>query len=467
MKAGKSEPFDNGAESQRPYVGQESKKDRDSRFSERFSPTGLLLLVILVALIAEGAGILLESIMARDSDHGGMLIHSFEMFIFLAAAFFLLYLPLNRRLQEKEMAVQTMRESEQNLQKAMQEREQHLRMALEGSNSGLWDWELTTGKAYYSPSSEQILGYQPGELDQSIKAWENLLNPEDRDHVLNLLNDHLEGRSPSYESEHRVRCKSGEWVWFHAMGRVTARDSLGNPLRMIGTFNNVTDRKKAEAEIHRLWQHLDRAGESERLRVSQDLHDHLGQLVTGLQLGLGVFKREQVDRCQKLIDLTTQLGNEIRNVTSRLRPPALDTGLVPALEYDLERLKLHFQDLRVGLQARGMERERMDPEAEIALFRVYQEAVNNVVKHAKARTIDIRLQKEGTEIILAIKDDGIGFDVQQALSVKEGQRGMGLFGMQERVAALNGRLEVISRPGWGTTLMAILPFRPLDPKVMS
>lgn len=442
-------------------------RDRDTQASERFTPTELLLLVIFVALIAEGSGILLETIMNRNGDQGGILIHSVEMLIFLGAAFFLLYIPLNRRLQEKDKAMQVMRESEQSLQQAMQEREQHLRLALEGSNSGLWDWDLTTGKAYYSPSGEQILGYQPGELDLSIKAWENLLNPEDREQVLHLLNNHLEGRSPSYESEHRVRCKSGEWIWFHAMGRVTVRDQKGHPLRMIGIFHNVTDRKKAEAEIHRLWQHLDRAGESERARVAQDLHDHLGQLVTGLQLGLGVFKREQVDRCQKLIDLTTQLGNEIRNVTSRLRPPALDTGLVPALEYDLERLKLHFQDLRVSLQARGLERERLDPEAEIALFRVYQEALNNAVKHSKARTIDIRLQKEGAEIILAVKDDGIGFDVQKALAVQDGQKGMGLLGMHERVAALDGRLDIISRPGWGTTLMAILPFRPQEPKVMS
>jgi PAS domain S-box-containing protein len=398
--------------------------------------------------------------MEQTGKSGGLFIHFFEIFIFLASAFFLLYLPLKHRLSVKEKSVQTMRESEKHLQQVMQEREQHLRLALEGSSSGLWDWNMATGQAYYSPSSEQILGYQPGELEQSVRTWENLLSPEDREHVMKALCDHLDGHTSFYETEHRLLSKSGKWVWFHAMGRVTSRASQGRPLRMIGTFNDVTDRKRAEAEIHLLWQHLDRASENERARLAQDHHDQLGQLVTGLQLGLGTYKREQDDRCQKLIDLTTQLGNEIRTVTARLQPPALDTGLVPALEYDLERLRHHLHDLRISLHAQGLERERLEPEAEITLFRIYQEAFNNAVKHAQAKTIDIRLQKEGAEIILAVKDDGVGFDVQQAFTGKRDQQGIGLFSMQERVAALEGRLEIISRPKWGTTVMAILPYRP-------
>jgi signal transduction histidine kinase len=284
---------------------------------------------------------------------------------------------------------------------------------------------------------------------------------------MNRLNAHLEGRTPTYENEYRVRGKSGAWFWFHAMGRVTSRDQEGRPLRMIGIFNNITDRKKDEEEIHLLWQHLDRAGENERARLAQDLHDQLGQMVTGLQLGLGAFKRVQVEQCQKLIDLTTQLGTEIRNVTTRLRPPALDTGLVPALEYDIERLRQHLAEYQITLHAPGLERERLHPEAELTLFRIYQEALNNAVKHAQARTIDIRLQREGPEIILAVKDDGSGFDVNQTHATNNGHQGIGLLGMQERIAALGGRLEIISKPKWGTTVMAILPFRPQEPEVMS
>jgi len=430
------------------------------RLSDRLSPTGLLLLVVLVALIAEGTGILLETLIEQTGQHGGLLIHYVEITIFLSSAFFILYLPLKQRIKEKEKKVLLMQESEKQLQQEMQERERHLHLALEGSNSGLWDWDLDTGKTYFSPSGEQILGYAAGELPQTISTWENLLSSEDREQVMNALKAHLDGRTPYYETEYRLRSKSGQLIWFHAMGRVTARDENGRALRMIGTFNNISDRKKAEAEIHLLWKHLDRAGEDERSRVAQDLHDQLGQMVTGLQLGLGVFKREQIDRCQKLIDLTTQLGNEIRNVTARLRPPALDTGLVPALEYDLDRLRQHLHEVRITLHAPGLEKVRLESDAEISIFRIYQEALTNAVKHAQAKTIDIRLQREGDDIILAVKDDGRGFDVPNALAPNRERHGIGLLGMQERVSALGGRLEVISRPGWGTTVMAILAYRP-------
>jgi PAS domain S-box-containing protein len=434
----------------------EVKRKYQPKGIEKFSPNELMLLFILVFLCSEGSGILLESYLESLGKPGGLLIHLVEIFLFLMATFLIVYLPLKRRLADKEKTVEAMRESEQ-----------HLRLALEGTNSGLWDWDLSTSMAYYSPSGEKLLGYEPGELEQSIKTWEKLLNPEDREQVMKRLQDHLEGRTSTYEGEYRVRSKSGEWVWFHTLGRVTSRDEQGRPLRMLGMFNNVTDRKNTEAEVHQLLQHIDRAGEDERARVAQDLHDQLGQMVTGLQLGLGVFKREQVEQCQKLIDLTTQLGNEIRSVSSRLRPPALDTGLVPALEYDLERLRRHLQGLRISLNAPGLELERLDPEAEITLFRIYQEALNNAVKHAEARTIDIRLQREGSEIILAVKDDGKGFDVHKVSAARKGQEGIGLLGMKERVASLGGRLEILSKPMLGTTIMAILPFNPQEPKVMS
>jgi signal transduction histidine kinase len=236
-----------------------------------------------------------------------------------------------------------------------------------------------------------------------------------------------------------------------------------------GTHTDITRRKQAEAALHLLWQQLDRTAENERTRLARDLHDQLGQLVTVLQLDLGVFKRTlqepgDVVRCRQLIDLTTQLGHEIRHVTARLRPPALDSGLVPALKYDLEHLRKHLQDLQITFQAPGLERHRLEPEVEISLFRIYQEALNNAVKHARARTIDIRLQREGSEILLAVQDDGVGFEPQLAFPGERNQGGVGLVGMRERVAALGGRLEIISSPGQGTTVKAFLRDRPQEPE---
>jgi PAS domain S-box-containing protein len=354
------------------------------------------------------------------------------------------------------------------MEEELRKSEERLRLALEGTSSGLWDWDLTTGKAYYSQSGERILGYAPGDLEHSEQAWEELLHPEDRPLVLKVLQDHLEGRSSFYETEHRLRRKSGEWSWFHALGQVIARDSEGRALRMVGTFNEATKRKTAEEQIHQLYRHLDRTEEDERASLARDLHDELGQLVTVLQLELGSFRQplpeqEHAAKCKQLIDLTTQLAHGIRNVTARLRPPALDTGLVPAMEYNIDRMEEHLTDLRITLHAPGLERQRLQPEAEIALFRIYQEALSNVIKHARARTVDIRLQQKGDEIIFAVQDDGVGFEPDPEHTATGKPSGLGLVGMRERLTALGGRLKIISAPGRGTTIMAVLPFRPQNP----
>lgn len=421
------------------------------------SPGRLLWVVILVFFLAETGEWLILVRIHPDISVTEIFIDLASMLVVLGPAYYFFYLPFQAQWRERQRMEEELRKSEERL-----------RLALEGTSSGLWDWDLTTGKAYYSPSGERILGYAPGELEHSVQTWKDLLHPEDYPHVMKLMDDHLEGRSSFYETDHRLRRKSGEWAWFHAMGQVIARDSRGRALRMVGTFNDATARKEAEEQIHHLWQHLDRAGEDERARLARDLHDEFGQLVTVLQLELGVLKhplpkREHLARCRQLIDLTTQLGNEIRNVTARLRPPALDTGLVPALEYNLERLREHMDDLRITLHAPGLERQRLGPEVEIVLFRSYQEAINNVIKHARARTVDIRLQREGTEIVLAVQDDGVGFEPDQEQAAAGSSPGLGLVGMRERLTALGGRLKIVSAPGRGTTVMAFLPYRPREP----
>ncbi|HXV21711.1 MAG TPA: PAS domain-containing protein [Desulfuromonadales bacterium] len=420
------------------------------------SPGRLLWVVILVLFIAEIGEWLIKAKLHPTISVTEIFIDVASMLIVLWPAYYFFYRPFKTQWQERQQMEEELRKSEERL-----------RLALEGTKSGLWDWDLTTDKGYYSPSGERILGYAPGELDQSVQTWKDLLHPEDRLPVLKLLQHHLDGRSSFYETEHRLRRKSGEWSWFHAMGQVIARDSEGRALRMVGTFNEATKRKTAEEQIHQLYRHLDRTEEYERAGLARDLHDELGQLVTVLQLELGSFRQplpeqEHAAKCKQLIDLTTQLAHGIRNVTARLRPPALDTGLVPAMEYNLDRMEEHLKDLRITLHAPGLERQRLQPDAEIALFRIYQEALSNVIKHARARTVDIRLQQKGDEIIFAVQDDGVGFEPDPEHTATGKPSGLGLVGMRERLTALGGRLEIISAPGRGTTIMAVLPYRPLE-----
>ncbi|HXV21713.1 MAG TPA: PAS domain-containing protein [Desulfuromonadales bacterium] len=421
------------------------------------SPGRLLLVVILSILLAEVGERLLLGHAFPESDLPHAFIDMISMLVVLVPIYFIIYRPF-----------QTQWHQRQRMEEALKTSEERLKYALEAINDGVWDWLVPTGEVYFSPRWQTMLGYEPGELASHYSSWESHLHPEDREKTLQALTDHVNGLTPSYQSEYRMRTKDGHDIWILDRGRVVERDSAGKALRVTGTHTDITMRKQAEAALHLLWQQLDRTAENERARLARDLHDHLGQLVTVLQLDLGVFKRtlqepEDVARCRQLIDLTTQLGHEIRQVTARLRPPALDSGLVPALKYDLENLRKHLYDLQITFQAPGLERQRLEPEVEITLFRIYQEALNNAVKHARARTIDIRLQREGSEILLAVQDDGVGFEPQLTLPGEKNQGGIGLVGMRERVAALGGRLEIISSPGEGTTVKAFLPNQPQEP----
>ena len=437
------------------------KEWREKHLLFTITPVRLLWVIILVIFLAETGEWLIKARIHPDISVTEILIDVVSMLVVLWPAYYFFYRPFQAQWDKRQRMEEELRKSEERL-----------RLALEGTSSGLWDWDLTTGKAYYSVGGESVLGYAPGEMEHSVQTWKELIHPEDYPLVMKVLQDHLEGRSSFYETDHRLRRKSGEWSWFHAIGQVISRDSEGRALRMVGTFNEATRRKEAEEQIHQLCRYLDRTEENERVHLARDLHDELGQLVTVLQLELGSFRQplpeqEHTAKCRQLIDLTTQLAHGIRNVTARLRPPALDTGLVPALEYNLERMGEHLKDLRITLHAPGLERQRLQPEAEIALFRIYQEALSNVIKHARARTVDIRLQQKGDEITLAVQDDGVGFDPNPDHPSTGKPPGLGLVGMRERLTALGGRMEIVSRPGRGTTIMAILPYRPLQPRQTS
>jgi two-component system sensor histidine kinase UhpB len=421
------------------------------------APGRLLLLVILAIFLAEvGEGLLLMNV-PPASKLTQIFIDMASMLVVLSPVYFFIYRPFRNQWNDH-----------QRLQAELGKSEQRLKYALEAINDGVWDWIVPTDEVYFSPRWQTMLGYEPGELESHYSTWESHLHPDDREWAIQALTDHVAGTNPSYESEYQMRTKDGRYIWILDRGRVVERDAAGKALRVTGTHTDITRRKQAEAALHLLWQQLDRTAENERTRLAQDLHDQLGQLVTVLQLDLGVFKRtlqqpKDVDRCRQLIDLTTQLGHEIRHVTARLRPPALDSGLVPALKYDLEHLRSHLYDLQITFKAPGLERHRLEPEVEITLFRIYQEALNNAVKHARARTIDIRLQREDSEIILVVQDDGVGFEPQKAFPGEMDHEGLGLVGMRERVAALGGRLEINSSPGRGTTVMAFLRDRPQEP----
>jgi signal transduction histidine kinase len=244
-------------------------------------------------------------------------------------------------------------------------------------------------------------------------------------------------------------------------------DDLGFGLQALRTRAALDHERQGMAESRRqlraLAARLEAVREEEKSRIARDLHDELGQLLTGLQMDLRWVERRLgdlsdgpavnalIDRVVGAAELADQTTAAVQRIASELRPGALDRlGLVPALRQEARR----FQE-RTGLACRAELDEALPepaPEAATALYRICQEAMTNVSRHAQASQVVVRLAGEGGEVVLRVEDDGRGLT-----AADHGPAALGLLGMQERASRLGGRVEFTDREGRGTVVTARLP----------
>jgi len=197
------------------------------------------------------------------------------------------------------------------------------------------------------------------------------------------------------------------------------------------------------------------AQERERRHVARELHDEAGQALASLRFGLRLLEREAAEggavtvRVAELIRTTDAVIDGLHRLAADLRPASLDhLGLDAALRQYSRSTAATF-GLDVRFKARGFTGERLPPVVETALFRVVQEAVTNVVRHARASRVDVLLEHRGDRVLAMVEDDGAGFEPDR---VQSGEH-FGLLGLRERAEALDGSLTVESAPGAGTTLV--------------
>lgn len=146
-------------------------------------------------------------------------------------------------------------EQRQKAEEALRESEERLKLVLEGSNSGFWDWDVVSDAVNFSRSYIEMLGYPPGEIEPTEAAIRELIHPDDCPRVMKSLNDHLTGLTPAYAVELRLRMKAGGWVWIINRGKVVARDASGAPLRVAGTSTDISERKQYEENLRYLSTH--------------------------------------------------------------------------------------------------------------------------------------------------------------------------------------------------------------------
>lgn len=212
-------------------------------------------------------------------------------------------------------------------------------------------------------------------------------------------------------------------------------------------------------EANKALRHLNVALEDEAKRIAHALHDETGPLLTSLHLVLARVARESPSavhpQLEEIKELLKEMEERLRSLAHEIRPTILDDlGLVPALEFLAQQMSK-----RTGVRIRvsGDANRRLPAPVETALYRIVQEALTNVAKHAKAPSARVELQRENGLVRCVIRDEGIGFPASTQPSVDESQRGLGLKGIKERLQSLGGDLLIDSRQGRGTRLLITIP----------
>ena len=224
----------------------------------------------------------------------------------------------------------------------------------------------------------------------------------------------------------------------------------------------LSEIERTEERATELLRQLVTAQEDERRRIARELHDQLGQKLTALRLKLEFLD----ERCRDIPELAGEvdkarlmiknLDAEVDFLSWELRPATLDDlGLVATLTNYLQEWSKQF-DIPVEFQTSRLEKVRLLPEIETTLYRIVQEALNNVYKHAEARSVGVILERRDGEVALIIEDDGKGFD-PNGQTPDGTMKGIGLMGMRERASLLGGTLEIESSPGNGTTIFVRIP----------
>jgi PAS domain S-box-containing protein len=332
--------------------------------------------------------------------------------------------------------------------------------------AGVGHWIRRPGGEWVHWSTElfRIMGLNPNSARMSLMEVLERVHPEDRDAVEDALAA-FEATGEALNDTHRIVRPSGEIRWVNVRGERVHGEDGGGEDRLTATVHDITDLRHAESELRAahtrldaLTAHLELAREEERRRLAMDIHDVVGAGLSGVRMSLTLLARELSDRPDARARVDT-VDNEldgiiatVRNLATDLRPAALDElGLVPALEVLADEWSGRG-DCRVELIAEDEASFDMLPERAIQVYRIVQEALTNVARHASATRVNIRLIANRGRLELIIRDDGRG--------IRDGpphQTSFGLANMLQRARLLGGTIDIRASRSGGTEVLLDVP----------
>jgi PAS domain S-box-containing protein len=342
---------------------------------------------------------------------------------------------------------------------ALRESEARLEAGVELAGLAFYEVDFGAGAVYIDDRFRGLCGVPPDREQglQALEFWMERLHPDDRPGVLNARQQLHDGELEQLFVEYRFLPPGQGQKWIQHSGRVAVRDAAGRTVKSYGVLRDVSKRKRAEDELHDLSQRLIGAHEAERALLARELHDDVSQRLAVLAIDVGRAElaapdAAQAEAMQEVRAGLVRLSEDIHSLAYQLHPSVLEElGLVEALQAECERRGRQGQlDLAVDLEPLTAVIGR---NAALCLFRVAQEALNNVARHAGVRAATVKLRHMDAGLLLAVADGGRGFDPGHP---GEGMH-LGLASMRERVRLVHGTLDVESAPDRGTTILAWVP----------
>jgi PAS domain S-box-containing protein len=357
-------------------------------------------------------------------------------------------------------------EDRKQAEEALVESRRKLKEAQRLANIGYWERDLLTDRLTFSKETAAIFGLSRRVFTQT--EFQQMLHPDDRKRQELALKEALRGQR-RYDNEYRIILPDGGTRFIHASDEIIY-DAAGHPVRMFGAVQDVTERKQADEtlrttseQLRALSSSLQSAREEESKRIAREIHDELGGALTSWHWDLEEIRdaiSDPIDSSQvasvrtkidAMIKLTETTLDTVRKLSSELRPMALELGLVEAIEWQA----LQFRE-RTGISVElicSMQKVDLDDGAATAVFRILQEALTNIQRHAQATKVRIAARQQSGEFILTVNDNGRGITEIE----KSAPQSLGLLGMRERAHLVGGEITITNAERGGTEITVSIP----------
>ena len=359
-------------------------------------------------------------------------------------------------------------------EKAVKKSEKKLKNILHGSPIPMFVIDNTHRVIYWNRALEEYSGIKAKDIIRTDYHWKAFYD-EERPCMADLLvdgkiDDISQWYLEKYRASHLIKNayeaidyfphlgRNGTWLHFTA---APIKDSEGRLIGAVETLQDITETKNAEERIKALSRQIIDIQERERESISREIHDNVGQLLSALKMALSRVNKRIPDelailkeQLREIFNLVNRTIKEIRALSHALHPPLIeDLGIVSALEELCQDFK-SYSEIHITWDIEQIKKP-LQSITKITIYRLFQEGLNNILKHSKATRASLSLTSKGTTINAVIEDNGVGFFVDDVLSPLQ-KKTLGLISMRERVALIGGDLKIISSPGKGTKLIACL-----------